>query len=65
MKKDEVEKDGSPLDEGKMKPVIEGDSVKGGDTIWTDWRLLLLECIRDPGKTTNKKIKRQVSCIRY
>jgi hypothetical protein len=32
-KKDEVEKDGSPLDEGRMKPITEGDSVKGGDTI--------------------------------
>jgi hypothetical protein len=58
-KKVEVEKDGSPLDEGKMKLIMEGDSVKGGDTIRTDWRLQLLECIRDPGKTTDKKIKRQ------
>jgi hypothetical protein len=33
MKKDKVEKGGSPLDEGKMKPITEGDSVKGGDTI--------------------------------
>jgi hypothetical protein len=33
MKKDEMEKDGSPLDEGTMKLVTEGDSVKGGDTI--------------------------------
>jgi hypothetical protein len=38
---------------------MEGDSVKGGDTIRTDSRLPLLKCIRDPGKTTNKKIKRQ------
>jgi hypothetical protein len=28
--------------------------------IWTDWRLLLLECIRDPEKTTDKKVKWQV-----
>jgi hypothetical protein len=59
MKKDEVEQDGSPLDEGTMKLITEGDSVKGGDTIRTDWRLPLLECIRDPKKTTDKKIKRQ------
>jgi hypothetical protein len=59
MKKDEVEKDGSPLDVGKTKPITEGDSVKGRDMIRTDWRLPLLECIRDPGKTMNKKIKRQ------
>jgi hypothetical protein len=59
MKKEEVEKDGSPLDEEKMKPITEGDSVKGGDTIQIDWRLSLLECIRDPRKTTNKKIKQQ------
>jgi hypothetical protein len=25
LKKDEVEKDGTPLDEGKMKPITEGD----------------------------------------
>jgi hypothetical protein len=36
MKKDEVEKDGSPLDDGKMKPITEGDLVKGADTIRTD-----------------------------
>jgi hypothetical protein len=59
MKKDGAEKDGLPLDEGRMKPITEGDSVKGGDTIRSDWRLLLLECIRDPGKTMDKKIKRQ------
>jgi hypothetical protein len=35
-KKDEVEKGGSPLDEGKMKPITEGDSVKSGDMIRTD-----------------------------
>jgi hypothetical protein len=38
----------------------EYDSVKGGGTIRTDWRLPLLECIRDLGKTTNKKVKHQV-----
>jgi hypothetical protein len=38
----------------------EYDSVKGGDTIQMDWRLLLLKCIRDPEKTTDKKVKRQV-----
>jgi hypothetical protein len=54
-----VEKDGSPLDEGKMKPLTEGDSVKVGDTIRTNQRLPLLECIRDPGKTMDKKIKWQ------
>jgi hypothetical protein len=36
MKKDEVEKDGSRLDEGKAKPITEGDSVKGDDTIRTN-----------------------------
>jgi hypothetical protein len=41
-----------------MKPIMEGDSVKGGDKIRIDWWLLLLEYIIDPGKTTNKKIKR-------
>jgi hypothetical protein len=43
-----------------MEPMKEFDSVKGGGTIWTDWRLLLLECIRDLGKTMDKKVKRQV-----
>jgi hypothetical protein len=59
LKKYEVDKDGSPLDEGKMKQIMEGDSVKGGDTIRIDWVLLLLERIRDPGNITDKKIKRQ------
>jgi hypothetical protein len=36
MKRDEVEKDGSPLDEGKMKPIAEGDSIKDSDMIRTD-----------------------------
>jgi hypothetical protein len=53
-------KDGSLIDEGKMKPITKGDSVKGSDTIEIDWRSLLLECITDPGKTTDKKVKRQV-----
>jgi hypothetical protein len=53
MKKDKVEKDGSPLDEGRTKPIMEGDSVKGGDAIRTDWRLPLLEYIRDPEKTAD------------
>jgi hypothetical protein len=56
MKKDEVEQDGSPLDEGTMKPITEGDSVKGGDTIRTDWRLPLLECIRDPKKLRTRRL---------
>jgi hypothetical protein len=51
---------GSPIDEEKMEPMKECDSVKGGGTIQTDWRLPLLECIRDPGKTTDKKVKWQV-----
>jgi hypothetical protein len=28
--------------------------------IQIDWRLPLLECLRNPGKTTDKKVKRQV-----
>jgi hypothetical protein len=51
---------GSPIDEEKMEPMKEYDLVKGGDTIRTDWRLPLLKGIRDPGKTTNKKVKWQV-----
>jgi hypothetical protein len=38
----------------------EDDLVKGGGTMQTDWRLQLFKCIRDPGKTTDKKVKRQV-----
>jgi hypothetical protein len=56
-KKDKVEKDGPLLDEGKMKLITEGDSVKGGDTIRTDWRFSLLEYVRDSGRTADKKIK--------
>jgi hypothetical protein len=56
-KKSESGNVGSPIDEEKMELVKEYDSVKCGDMIWTDWRLPLLKCIRDPGKTTNKKVK--------
>jgi hypothetical protein len=51
---------GSPVDEEKMEPMKEYDSVEGGDMIRIDWRLPLLKCIRDPGKTTYKKVKWQV-----
>jgi hypothetical protein len=49
-KQDEVEKDQSHLD----------DLVMGGDTIRIDWTSPLLECLRNPRKTTDKKVKRQV-----
>jgi hypothetical protein len=55
-----VEKDGSLLDEEKMNLITESDSVKDSDTIWIDWRLPLLECIRDPEKAMDKKVKLQV-----
>jgi hypothetical protein len=58
--KSKSENVGSPVDEGKMEPMKEYDSVKGGETIRTDWRLLLLKCIRDPKKTTDKMVKQQV-----
>jgi hypothetical protein len=51
---------GSPIDEEKMEPMKEYDSVKHGGTIRTYWRLPLLECIRDLGNTMDKKVKRQV-----
>jgi hypothetical protein len=50
----------SPIDEEKMELMKEYDSVKGGGMIRSNWRLPLLECIRDPGKATDKKIRRQV-----
>jgi hypothetical protein len=59
-KQDKVEKDQSPLDEGKTKPISKDDLVTGGDTIWTDWRLPLLECLRNHRKNMDKKVKRQV-----
>jgi hypothetical protein len=43
-----------------MKPIRVVQLAKDGDTVRTDWRLPLIECIRDPGKITDKKIKRQV-----
>jgi hypothetical protein len=43
-----------------MKPILKDNSVVGGDRIRTDWRLPLLECHRNPEKTTDKKVKRQV-----
>jgi ribonuclease HI len=59
-KKSESGNDGSPIDKEKTKPVKEYDSVKGGGMIRTDWRLPLLECIRDPRTTTDRNVKRQV-----
>jgi hypothetical protein len=50
---------GSPVEE-EMEPMKEYDSVKGGGTIQTDWMLLVLMYIRDPRKTMDKKVKRQV-----
>jgi hypothetical protein len=44
------------VDEEKMEPMKDYDSVKGGGTIQTDWRLSLLEYIRNPGKTTDQKL---------
>jgi hypothetical protein len=43
-----------------MEPMKKYDSVKAGGTIRIDWRLPLLKCIRDSGKTMDKKVKRQV-----
>jgi hypothetical protein len=59
-KKSESRNVGSPVDERKMEPMKEYDSVKDGSMIWIDWRLPLLECIIDPRKTTDKKVKQQV-----
>jgi hypothetical protein len=59
-KKSESRNVGSPVDEEKMEPMKEYGSVKGGDTFQTDWRLPFLECIKDPRKTTDKKVKREV-----
>jgi hypothetical protein len=57
-KKSEFRNVGSPVDEGKTESMKEYDSVKDGSTIWTDYRLPLLECIRDPGKIADRKVKR-------
>jgi hypothetical protein len=59
-KENEFEKVGPPLDEERMEPIRVDELAKDGDTVRTDWRLPLMECIRDPGKIMDKKIKRQV-----
>jgi hypothetical protein len=59
-KKSESRNVGSPIDKEKTEPIEEYDSVMGGDTIRTDFRLPLLKCIRDPRKTMYKKVKWQV-----
>jgi hypothetical protein len=51
---------GSPVHEGKIETMKEYDSVEGCDTIQIDWRMLLLKCIRDLGKTMGRKVRRQV-----
>jgi hypothetical protein len=60
LRKSESGNIGSPVDEEKMEPMKEYDSVKGGVIIRTDWRLPLLKCIRELGKNIDKNIKRQV-----
>jgi hypothetical protein len=49
-KENKFEKVGSPLYE----------LAKDGDTVRIDWRLSLMECIRDLGNIMDKKIKQQV-----
>jgi hypothetical protein len=51
---------GSSIYEEKMQPMKEYHLVKCSVMIWIDWWLPLLEYVRDPKKTTNKKVKRQV-----
>jgi hypothetical protein len=60
MKKSEFEKAESPIDDETTKPIRVNDSAKDGDTVRVDWRLPLMECIRNPGKIMDKKLKRQV-----
>jgi hypothetical protein len=59
-KKSESGNIGSPVDEEQIEPMKEYDLVKDGSTIQIDWRFLLLECIRDSSKITDKKVKQQV-----
>jgi hypothetical protein len=59
-KKSESKNVGSPVDEEKTELMKEYDSVKGEGTIRIDWKLPCLECIRDPRKTMDKKVKWQV-----
>jgi hypothetical protein len=60
MKKSEFKKVGSPLDNETTKPIRVDDLAKDGATVRADWRLPLMECIRDPGEITDKKLKRQL-----
>jgi hypothetical protein len=60
IKENEFEKVGSSLDEEKTKLIRVDELAKDGDMVQTYCRLPLMECIRDPGKITDKKIKRQV-----
>jgi hypothetical protein len=59
-KENKFEKVASPLDEERTKPIRVDELVQDGDTVQTDWRLSLMECIRDLGKIMDKKIKHQV-----
>jgi hypothetical protein len=60
MKKSEFEKVESPLDNETTKPIRVDDSAKDSDTVRADWRLPLMECIRNLGNITDKKVKQQV-----
>jgi hypothetical protein len=58
-KENKFEKVGSPLDEERMKPIRVDELAKDSDMVRTDWRLPLMERIRDLGKITDKKTKRR------
>jgi hypothetical protein len=60
MKKREFEKVESRLDNETTKSIRVDDLAKDGDMVWEDWRLPLMECIRNLSKITNKKLKRQI-----
>jgi hypothetical protein len=60
MKKSEFKKVGSPLDNETTKPIRVDDLARDGAMVRADWRLPLMECIRDPGEIMDKKLKRQL-----
>jgi hypothetical protein len=59
-KENKFEKVGPPLDEEKVRPIRVDESTKNDDMVQTDWRLSLMECIRDPVKIMDKKLKQHV-----
>jgi hypothetical protein len=67
MKGNELEKDmaeeGPVMGDGMAEPIGTDESAIGDGSARRDWRAPLINCIKNPGSTTDKKLRRKV--LRY